>query len=85
MKTYNELQVNNFYLVQENEGEEIVLIEPILETEHCVLVVLHTDEESTFWRKKNDEIFELVEELSEESQAEYDTLFEIDDIIEEEE
>ena len=84
MKTYDELQVNHFYLIKENEGEEIVLIEPILETEHCFLLVLHTDNESTFWRKKTDEIYELIEELSEESQAEYDTLFEIDDMLEEE-
>jgi hypothetical protein len=82
MKTYADLVLNQFYLVMETENEEIVLIEPILETAHCVLLMLHDDEERTFWRKKEDEIFSIVEELTDESRVAYDLLFEVDEFDE---
>ncbi len=79
MKTYADLSLNRHYLLIESEGESIVLIEPILSTENCFLNVLHDDEESTFWRKKSDPIFEIVEELTEEQFNEFETLFEDDE------
>ena len=82
MKTYADLVLNQFYLVMETENEEIVLIEPILETAHCVLLMLYDDEERTFWRKKEDEIFSIVEELTDESRVAYDLLFEVDEFDE---
>ena len=76
MKTYAELEQNRFYLLIENEGEDIVLTEPILFTEHCVLLVKHDDVETTIWRRKTDEIFEVAEELTEELRKNYEILFE---------
>ena len=84
MKTYADLQLNHFYLVIESAEEEIVLIEPILETAHCVLLILHDDEERTFWRSKEDVLHKIVEELTEESQEAYELLFEQDEFDEEE-
>ncbi len=79
MATYSDLLTDHFYLVQENEGEEIVLVQPLMETDNCVLLMLHDDEESTFWRKKSDDIYELVDELSEEQVENYENLFEEDE------
>lgn len=76
MANYSDLLVDNFYLVIENEGEDVVLLQPLLETDNCVLLMHHDDDESTFWRKKSDVLFEIVDELTEEQAEEYENLFE---------
>ncbi|WP_153798387.1 hypothetical protein [Foetidibacter luteolus] len=75
MNTYASLQLNRFYLVKENENEEIVLVQPVMETDACYLVMHHDDYESAFWRKKEDSIYEIVDELTDEQLAEYENLF----------
>ena len=79
MANYSDLQVDSFYLVIENEFEYIVLIQPLLETDNCVLLMHHDDDETTFWRKKSDTLFEIVEELTEAQAEEYQNLFDGDD------
>ena len=82
MANYSDLQVDNFYLVIENEGEDVVLIQPLLETDNCVLLMHHDDDETTFWRKKHDQLFEIVDELTDEQAEEYERLFDSDDDFE---
>ena len=79
MGVYAELQLNRFYLIKESEDDEITLIQPVMETNECYLVVGHDDYENTFWRKKDDEIFEIVDELTDEQVEEYENLFEEED------
>ena len=50
-----------------------------MKTESCVLILIHEDVESIVWKKLNDTIFEIIEELSEEKVEEYDLLFEEDE------
>ena len=50
-----------------------------MKTESCVLILIHEDVESIVWKKLNDTIFEIIEELSEEKVEEYDLLFEADE------
>jgi hypothetical protein len=50
-----------------------------MKTESCVLILIHEDVESIVWKKLNDTIFEIIEELSEEKVEEYELLFEEDD------
>jgi site-specific DNA-adenine methylase len=76
MANYATLKINHFYLVIENEGEDIVLIQPLMETENCILIEHHDDYESTFWRKKTNDVFEVIEELTEEQVVIYQNLFE---------
>jgi hypothetical protein len=86
MKNYESLEIGSFYLIIENEGENVSLVEPLMETNNAVLLMHHDDVESTFWRKKADPIFELVDELTEDQLDEYDALVELDedfDIMEE--
>lgn len=79
MANYSDLQIDRFYLVVENEGEDVVLIQPLLETDNCVLLMHHDDEDTTFWRKKSDRIFEIIDELNTYQVSEYENLFDNED------
>jgi DNA-directed RNA polymerase delta subunit len=79
MATYANLELDHFYLIRETEGGEITLVQVVLETAKSFLL-LHIDEiETTAWKKKDDFVFEIVEELPQEQVAEYEDLFEDDD------
>ncbi len=50
-----------------------------METSQCLLI-LHVDEfESTIWKKKEETVYEIIEELTEEQVAEYESLFDEDE------
>ncbi len=79
MATYENLQLDHYYLIRETEGAEITLTQVVLETAKSLLL-LHIDEvETTAWKKKDDFVFEIVEELTQEQVDEYEDLFEDDD------
>jgi hypothetical protein len=81
MPIFKDLTVGKKYLINEFDGDQVLLIEPIMVTEFCMLVVLHEDVETVQWKKLNDEIFEIIEELSEEKDQEYEDLFEYEEEI----
>ncbi len=79
MSTYSELIIGRYYLITENEGEELVLVQPMLETNAAVFLILHdAEDEITYWRKKEDPIFEILEELTDEEALSYELLFDND-------
>jgi hypothetical protein len=82
MPTYFDLQLNRFYLVQEKVNEDIVLVQPLMHTNECVFLTNHGEGEPTLWRKKSEELFEVVEELNDEQLAEYEELFDDSEEIE---
>jgi len=79
MPVFNDLIIEKKYLINEYDGDNVLLVEPIMKTESCVLILIHEDVESIVWKKLNDTIFEIIEELSEEKVEEYDLLFEEDE------
>ncbi|MCE2675820.1 MAG: hypothetical protein LW603_04475 [Sediminibacterium sp.] len=79
MPVFNDLSIEKKYLINEYDGDNVLLVEPIMKTESCVLILIHEDVESIVWKKLNDTIFEIIEELSEEKVEEYELLFEEDD------
>ena len=79
MPVFNDLSIEKKYLINEYDGDTVLLVEPIMKTESCVLILIHEDVESIVWKKLNDTIFEIIEELSEEKVEEYELLFEEDD------
>ena len=81
MPIFKNLTVGKKYLINEFDGDQVLLIEPIMVTELCMLVVLHEDVETVQWKKLNDEIFEIIEELSEEKDQEYEDLFEYEEEV----
>jgi hypothetical protein len=82
MPVFNDLSIEKKYLINEFDGDNVLLVEPIMKTEFCVLILIHEDVETIIWKKLNDEIFDIIEELSEEKSEEYEILFEEDDDFE---
>lgn len=82
MPVFNELSLDKKYLINEFDGDQVLLVEPIMKTESCVLILIHEDVETFQWKKLNDEIFDVIEELTEEKSDEFDALFEEEDDFE---
>ena len=82
MPVFNDLELDKRYLINEFDGDNVLLVEPIMKTELCVLILIHEDVETFIWKKLNDDIFDIIEELSEEKSEEYDVLFEDEDDFE---
>lgn len=76
MAKYSDLHVGNFYLIQQNEGEEISLIEVLMSTDNALMFLHHDEYESLIWKKGSDTIFEIVDELTDEQLKTYNELFE---------
>lgn len=74
MATFQELEIDKFYLVKLKENEDIKLVQVAMQTEKCVLVYEFGEEDATFWKKKDEYISEVVEELTDEAIDEYETL-----------
>lgn len=85
MKTYADLQKDHFYLIVAQEGEDISLVEPLMQTNNAVLLMHHDDMETSRWYKKTEAFFELVDELTEEQLEEHDELFDLSDDFDPEE
>ena len=79
MPVFNDLSIEKKYLINEYDGDNVLLVEPIMKTESCVLILIHEDVETIIWKKLSDNIFEIIEELSEQKVEEYDLLFEEDE------
>ncbi len=76
MSTYASLELNRFYLVRENENEELILVQPVMQTSNCILLLLHSDNAHTsYWRKKSDNLLEIADELTDEELAAYENVF----------
>lgn len=82
MPVFNELSLDKKYLINEFDGDQVLLVEPIMKTESCVLILIHEDVETFQWKKLNDEIFDIIEELTDEKSDEFDALFEEEDDFE---
>ncbi|TAE10065.1 MAG: hypothetical protein EAZ47_07970 [Bacteroidetes bacterium] len=77
MATFNDLQADGFYLIEEAKGNDVQLVEVLLVTQKAVLLNQHSDDyETMVWRKKTDTIYEIVEELDATSVTQYEDLFE---------
>jgi hypothetical protein len=79
MNAYSNLEIHQFYLVQEEEDAEITLIQPLLETDHCFFILQHGELENTFWKKKTDPIYEIIEQLTDEQAEDFQNIWEEDD------
>ena len=82
MPVFNDLKLDTKYLINEFDGDVTLLVEPIMKTDSCILIIIHEDVKTFVWKKLNDDIFDIVEELTEEKSEEYDALFEDESEIE---
>ncbi len=77
MSTFSELQQDVYYLIKETEDDELMLVKPLMTTSQCVLLVGNDGEsEYTFWKQLDEEVFEVVDELTEDEAELYESLFE---------
>jgi hypothetical protein len=82
MPVFNDLKLDTKYLINEFDGDQVLLVEPIMKTESCLLILIHEDVETFQWKKLSEDIFDIIEELSEEKSEEYEALFEDEDDFE---
>jgi len=79
MGTYNQLALLQHYLVKEKEDSEITLVQTVMETGKCVLLMYYDEFDTTIWKKKDEAIFEIIEELTADQVAEYGELLNNED------
>ncbi|MCU0388414.1 MAG: hypothetical protein MUE71_07390 [Chitinophagaceae bacterium] len=79
MATYNELSEGKYYVIQELENTTLELVFVSMATEKCVLIEFQDEDQTLTWYRKTDEIFEIVEELTEEQAVLYETITAGDD------
>jgi hypothetical protein len=64
MYSYALLEKGYYYLIQELADSPINLIRITVETDHCVYVSTFGNEETMEWKKKSDQVFDIIELLS---------------------
>lgn len=84
MATYSDLQSDQYYLIKETSDDSISLVYVLMETEKAVLLDIEDGLESMVWKKKTDSIKEIIEELTEEQAAMYESIVYEDDDDDEE-
>lgn len=75
MNTYSTLEMDEFYLIREKENSEIILVQTLMETEQCIFLLERGDNERSYWKKKTDVLFEILQQLTEEQIDEYEELW----------
>jgi hypothetical protein len=79
MATYSDLSPASYFLIQESENASVELVYIPMVTEKAILVEFQDEEQTLKWYKKTEELFEVVEQLTEEQAVIYESLFDDDD------
>jgi hypothetical protein len=75
MATFGDLEQGNYYVIQEIENASLELVYIPLVTGKCTLVEFQDDDQTLAWYRKSDEVFEVVEQLTDEQAVIYESLF----------
>ncbi len=67
MYTYDLLETGCYYLVKEKEDSPITLIKVAVESDHCLFIQHYDDPMETAWKLKKDNLFDIIECLSDET------------------
>jgi hypothetical protein len=84
MYTYDLLEKDCYYLVREKETDAITLIKVVVETDHCLFIQRFDDPTFTEWKMKKDELFDIIECLSEAAVKEWEEYYNQEDAYYEE-
>lgn len=79
MATFGNLEQGSYYVIQELENASLELVYIPLVTNKCVLLEYQDDDQTLAWYKKSDELFEVVEQLTDDQAVIYESLFAEDD------
>ena len=66
MYSYGLLEPGCYYLVQEKVESPIELIKVNVESDHCMYIFKYHDELITEWKRKSDQLHDIIECLSDE-------------------
>jgi hypothetical protein len=75
MYSYALLEKNCYYLIQETEESPVSLIKVNLETEQCMYVSKYADEQLNEWKKKGDQIFDILELVSDDKIKDWESIY----------
>ncbi len=75
MYSYALLEKNCHYLIQEKEGDPILLIKINFDTDYCVYVSKYLETTLFEWRKKTDPIFDILELLDDRKVKEWEAVY----------
>ena len=64
MYSYDLLEPECYYLVQEKENDPLTLLQIKVKADSCIYVVKYKDDIVSEWKRKSDPIFEILELLS---------------------
>jgi hypothetical protein len=74
MSQYKDLLLNQCYLIQETKDSEILMVEAVMETNHCLLISFYDTLAGNVWKRKTDSIFSIIEALTPEQIDTYRSL-----------
>jgi hypothetical protein len=74
MYSYALLEKNCYYLIQEKQESAIELVKVNFETDYCVHVSKFAETTMLEWRKKADDIFDILELLDDDKVKEWQTV-----------
>ncbi len=75
MASFGELKPNTYYLIQVDEESDIELVSVILETKETVLLRSYLPQTEDFFKLQEDTIYKLVEEVDEDTAAQFESLY----------
>ncbi len=87
MYAYALLEPECYYLIQEKENEELILLQVKVVADNCMFVMKYKEDIVTEWKRKTDTIHDIIELLSDKSVTDWkrvyysneDAFFEEDD------
>ena len=74
MATYNDLEVDKYYLIKEQADDGVDLVFVLMETNNAIFLEVEDGEDTLVWKKKADTIAEIVDELSEDQAELYESI-----------
>ena len=75
MYSYALLEPECYYLVQEKENDDLILLQVKVETDNCMFVVKYGDETISQWKRKTDSIHDILELLSDEAVQDWEKVY----------
>ena len=85
MYTYDLLENGCYYLVKQEEDSAISLIKVVVETDSCLFIQRFDDPTETEWKLKKDELFDIIECLTDEAVKAWEEHYSNEDEYSEEE
>ena len=75
MYSYDLLETGCYYLVKEKEDSPVTMIKVAVSSDHCLFIQRFDEPMETAWKLKKDNLFDIIECLSDEMVKAWETHF----------